>query len=180
MPHDLSVGRFLFSASLLRDPLTATLGVISGIGTIGGSILQAGAARDQAEAAARAQEMEAAALEREAAEKQAAAQRQAITEGRKTDLVLSRTQALAAASGGGATDPTVLDIMGDAAGQGAYNSAAAIYEGAAQARGLEERAELSRFRARESRRAAGPAAAAAILSGITGMADKGLSLRRFR
>lgn len=142
--------------------------VTGGIGTIA----QASAAQQQAEAQARAQDMQAAAEERQAREREAASQRDAIERGKQADLVLSRQQAVAASSGAGATDPTVLQIMGNTAQTGAYQSAAAIYEGTAAAQSLDEKAAIDRYTAEEKRRAAPTLAAATMLSGISNFSTK--------
>jgi hypothetical protein len=49
-------------------------------------------------------------------------------------LLASKALANAAASGGGATDPTVVDLISGIYAEGAYRSALAVYEGEEQAR----------------------------------------------
>src|SRR4051812_33157911 len=106
------------------DPITATVATVAGAGISAVSTIMGGnAAADAGEAQARAQRQQAAdnatALEfkaqqedQGAQESRAAAQRQALEKGRQTRLLLSTLQARAAASGGGASDPGVLDIAG--------------------------------------------------------------------
>jgi multidrug efflux pump subunit AcrA (membrane-fusion protein) len=132
---------------------------LSAVGAIAGGISQSNAQKAQAEAA-----------ERQAQEARAASQREAIQRSKEARLVLSRQQALASASGGGATDTTVLDLMGKAASQGAYNTASAIYEGEAQGRGLEDQAGIYRMQARQAKLAGFINAGSTILSGVSGFA----------
>lgn len=102
--------------------------------------LQAG---QQRKAAA---EFEANVLESNATQRIAIAQRDMFDAQRTTRLVQSRAQAVAAASGGGATSPTALTVMGAMAKEGAYNASRALYSGEEAARGMrlqafEKRAE---------------------------------------
>lgn len=71
-----------------------------------------------------------------AGQAQAAAQRNAIDIERQTQLNASRALAVAASSGGGASDPTVVSLLAQNAADGAYRKAAALYEGEDQARAL--------------------------------------------
>lgn len=80
------------------------------------------------------QKFQAAQLRQNASDAQASGQRAAIDEDRRTQLVNSAALASAAASGGGATDPTVVNIMARTASEGAYRQAAALYQGNARAR----------------------------------------------
>lgn len=59
----------------------------------------------------------------------AAGQRRAIGATRQADYVLSKARAGAAASGAGATDPSVLNVEAGIAQQGEYNALSALYEG---------------------------------------------------
>jgi len=117
---------------------------------IGGSVLGAAGsviggiqAQQQADYQAKVQR-------RQAEEARAASQREAIRRAREARYVLSRQQAIAAASGGSATDPTVLDLMGDVAGEGEYQKAAALYEGNARGSSLEAQAALNRMAGRQA------------------------------
>lgn len=79
-------------------------------------------------------EYEAKQLEQDAEQSRGVGLRKAQDETLKTELVSSAALARAAASGAGASDPTVISIIARTAGEGAYRSALAIYEGEAQAR----------------------------------------------
>src|SRR5204863_7102116 len=60
-------------------------------------------------------------------------------------VVNSLALARAAASGAGASDPTVLHVLAQTSGEGAYRQALAMYEGEAQARLDKMRAAATRF-----------------------------------
>lgn len=53
---------------------------------------------------------------------------------RQTAYINSQALARAAASGAGASDPTVMHLIAQTAGEGAYRAALAMYQGEAQAR----------------------------------------------
>lgn len=90
-------------------------------------------------------EFEAQQLEQQAGLTVASSQRAAIEQRRQTDLVQSRALAVAAASGGGASDPTIVNLIGKTAGEGAYRASTALYEGEAQARVMRMQAAAKRF-----------------------------------
>lgn len=97
------------------------------------------ARRDAADIAAKkraAAQFEAAQLEQQAGQEEAASQRTVFEEGRTSKLVQSRALALAAASGGSASDPTVVKIISGIASEGAYRQNLAIYQGEEKARQL--------------------------------------------
>lgn len=66
----------------------------------------------------------------------AASQRTAAEERRQADLIASRALAVAAASGGGVSDPTVVDILARTRGEGAFRAQVALYEGEERARAI--------------------------------------------
>lgn len=108
---------------------------------IGSTILQAGSqyARGQvAQTVAKRRqalgEFEAQQLEQEAAQSRGVGMRGAADEALKTEYLNSTALARAAASGAGASDPTVMNVIARTAGEGAYRSALAMYEGESQAR----------------------------------------------
>lgn len=83
-----------------------------------------------------AADFQAAQLRQNAGQALASSQREAITVQQQADLVASRALAVAAASGGGASDPTVVKIMAGIAGEGAYRTAVSLYQGEEKARSL--------------------------------------------
>jgi len=132
--------------------LAIAASIISAVGTIAGG-MQANA---QGKAQKQAYEYAAATTrqqadyiakqeEQRAGQERAASQRAAMEEKRKGRLVGSRAQAVAAASGGGALDPTIVDIGADIAGEGEYRAMTSLYQGEEAARGLEGSAAVRRY-----------------------------------
>ena len=66
----------------------------------------------------------------------ASSQRAAAEARRQAGLVESRILAVAAAGGGGASDPTIINLISQTHARGAYNSAVALYQGEDQARSM--------------------------------------------
>lgn len=77
----------------------------------------------------------------------AASQRVAADVNLSTTLTLSHARAMAAASGAGATDPTVVNLVANLAGQGAYKANLALYEGEDKARSLRMQAAADTYQA---------------------------------
>lgn len=102
------------------------------------------AAQIQADQARQQAAMEASALEREANDDRATAQRAAEEARRQSRLKQSRAIAMASASGAGAADPTVLDIVGGLQNEGDYNAASELYKGEDSATYKEWRADVAR------------------------------------
>lgn len=75
----------------------------------------------------------------------ATGQRASIEEQRKMRLAQSRAQAVGAASGAGALDPTALNIDSKIAGEGTYNALTQLYAGDTEAQSLKTGAALSRY-----------------------------------
>lgn len=99
----------------------------------------------------------------------AASQRQALEERRQADLVASRALAVAAASGAGVSDPTVVDIISRTKGEGHYRAAVALYEG-------EERSRSMRVAAAGGGDFSSVAAAGYKAAALGGLARRTLSL----
>lgn len=106
-------------------------------------------AGDAALAAARRKKMaydsQAAQLDINAGQQVASAQRAAEDERYQASLLKSRALALAAASGGGASDPTIVNLMAKLSGRGEYNSETAMYQGQEKARGMTDQARMARY-----------------------------------
>lgn len=100
-----------------------------------------------------------------AGQAQAASQRAAQEQLRRGRFAASRAQAVAAASGAGASDPTVMDIIGDITAEGAYRSRLALYEGDDRARAYKERGKTAEFAGRSRQRAGYLQAAGAVAGG---------------
>ncbi len=142
--------------------------VVSTIGQIQKAKAQKAAGKAELVAAQhRASLLEATAASRrqEAGQQRAASQRNLIAERRKGAFVSSRARAVAGASGGATTDPTIVSILGDIDLESEYRASLALYEGEEAARGLERDAETDLAEARgevyagQVSRAAGRAAA---------------------
>lgn len=125
-----------------------------------GSIVGGVSANNQAQAQAANAEMQ-------AQEQKAIAQREAVRKGKEARLIQSRQRAVAASSGGGAKDPTIMDLMGDVESEASYQKQAALYEGETRARGLEAEASLARSRGRQSMFSGFIGAGSSILSGYS-------------
>lgn len=107
-----------------------------------------------------------------AGQQRAVAQRSMIEQRRQTERVLSRAQAVAAASGAGASGPGVDRILGNIAAEGEARALAAIYEGENAARQLEGQADQVRFAGRQERRASYMGAAGSLLEGGSSIYDR--------
>jgi len=141
----------------------ASLGTLAILGSALGAVGSVASGASQS-AALKAQ---ANAAERQANEEQAAAQRDAISRREEANLVLSRQQAVAAASGGSATDTTILNLIGNTAARGDYNVASSIYEGKARAANLYDQAAIDRQQARASMLSGIIGGGATLLQGIS-------------
>jgi len=116
-----------------------------------GTIAQGNAAAAAGKAQQQAAEFQAKQMEQRAGQERAAAQRRGIEQKRQATFASSRAQALSAASGGGALDPTVVNILGDIEGEGAYRALTALYAGEERATGLETGAAAARLEGQMAR-----------------------------
>lgn len=155
-------------------PSLATIGEAA---TVAGTGLQVKAGLDQSAYQAAVARYEAQQLADKAGQEAAAGEQQAIQRQRQADYVSSRGRAVAAASGGGATDPTVLDIDTQLAEQGKYNALTSLYEGMSGARTANQQATIDLFRASGVERAAPLAAAGTVLAGLGSFADRRTRLK---
>jgi len=94
----------------------------------------------------------------------AAATQKAADEYRRSRLIQGDALARAAASGAGASDATVVDIISKIAGEGAYRSQLALYHGAEEQRAYQIRADNLRYEGKATR-------AAGIVNGLTGFGE---------
>lgn len=104
-------------------------------------------------------------LRRLAGQERASSQRAAIEERRRAKLLESRARAVAANSGAGVTDPTVLNVMADLSAEGEYRALSRLYEG-------ETGAQTMEVEARQRRRATRGNSISTILSGAATFASK--------
>lgn len=142
----------------------------------GGGIASENAARKAASARKAAAEFEAQQLEQNAGQVMSAAQRQAFETGRTGEYTKSRALAVAAASGGGASDPTVINTIANLASETAYRKSIDLYQGEERARQLNLSAAASRYSGQigsdvilDQGRAAETQAISGIVSGATKM-----------
>jgi hypothetical protein len=109
------------------------------------TIAQGNAAAAQAQAQQQALEYQAKQKEVQAGQERAASQRNAQVRRKEAELAASRGLAVSAASGGGALDPTVVNILGDIEGEGEYQALMEMYGGEQRARNLESGAALNQY-----------------------------------
>ncbi len=90
-------------------------------------------------------EYEAAQMRQNAGQALAASQHAALDVDRQSQLVASRALAVAAASGGGASDPGVVSLMAKYAQEGAYKKAVALYGGEEKALAMNAQADAKQY-----------------------------------
>ena len=83
-------------------------------------------------------------LNQQANAEAASAQRKAVEQRREGNLIRSRTQALAAASGADVSSPGIVNNMGDIEAEASYRSSVALYEGQTAESNLNYQADLER------------------------------------
>lgn len=121
--------------------IPAALSVVSALGKNDAGNAAANNGLQQQAAA----DFEAAQLRVNAGQATAAGQRAAEEQRRQGELVQSRAIALAAAGGGGVTDPGIVRLLAGNAGETAYRSAVALYEGEDKARSLNAQADSTAY-----------------------------------
>ena len=168
-------GSAAYSAFEMADTIgsfasaAGTLGsVVSGVGTV----MSAVGARNAGISANQEAQYRAKQAEVNAGQERASAQRASIEDIRQLRVAQSRGQAVAAASGAGALDPSVMDIMGDLETQGQYKAATALYQGEDSARNLENQATLDRFSGKNAQKAGNIKSISTLASGATDMYSK--------
>lgn len=127
----------------------AAIGAIAGLV---GSGIQAIGAIQQGKAQQAALDFEAKQREQKAMEERAAAQRSMLEKRDEGKKVMSRQVALAASSGGGVVNPSILDIYGETAQEAEYNAEIEKYGGESRARGEIDQANLARARGKAAMR----------------------------
>lgn len=137
----------------------------------GSRIARAGAARAQVTA-----EFNAWNLERQAGIALALAQREAMEERRLGDIAASRALAVAAASGGGVQDPTIVRLLASTKGEAAYRASVALYEGEERGRQLRHEATFERIGGAEALAEGKARSRAYTLQGLGTAARGGVSL----
>lgn len=154
-------GLELFSLPSLFMGLSAAGTIVNTVG----AIVQGQAQKDAAD-------FQAAQAEQQAQESRAASQRQSMESRRKGMEALSTLQARAAASGGGADDPTVQKLGENIAGRSEYQALTDEYTGENRARGYQDRATAARMSGDAAVTGSYFKAAGTLLDGASGMFDK--------
>lgn len=149
----------------MGDPLSIAL-------TVGSTVLSAVGQRNAGIAANQEANYRAQQAEIQAGQERASSQRAMIEELRQMRLVQSKAQSAAAASGAGALDPSVIDIMGDLETEGRYRANVKRYEGEDRARDLENSAVLARYEGKNAKKAGNLKAISTLASGASSMYDK--------
>lgn len=144
---------FDFSASL---PIAAT------ILQFAGNVAQGKNANNSAQFVA-------AQLDQAAGQTEASSQRAAQEQLRQADLVQS---ALRARAGGGSTDPTIVRLSEDIAGQGEYRALTALYEGSERAAGMRDSANARRMEGSSAEKAGWLNAAGTIFKAAPSLKEK--------
>ncbi len=140
--------------------------------TIAGTALSAGGSILGANSEAKEMRREANQLEANAGLERASSQRAAMEERRQARLAASRALTVAAASGGGVDDPTVLNALAGIEGEGEYRALSALYEGNESASGMEAEAQARRRGAKSTKRAGLIKAGSSILSSGSSLYDR--------
>ena len=147
------------------DPLTIAL-------IAGGTILSAYGTLAQGRYAMNAGKIEAQQLRRQGMNAFASSQRTAQDIQLETDLLASKALATAAASGAGASDPTVLNIIARISGEGAYRKSVALYEGKVKNEDLNYQAWQAETGGQQALRASRIGAAGSLLQGGASLYSK--------
>ncbi len=145
-----------------------TLALLSGVGTAVsavGTIAGGMAANEQAEFQARQ-------LQQKAQEERAAGQREAFKERKREQLTQSRLQAVSASTGGGTTDPTIVGLASDIAGEGEQQALLQFALGENRARGNEMQAEAARAKGQAAMTGSLLSAAGGAISGGASLYEK--------
>jgi hypothetical protein len=149
----------------------AVFGILGSVVSAIGSIAAGAAQSRQAQANANALEYSAKIQDQKAMEERAVAQRKAFEHRREEKFAQSTLQARAAASGAGATDPTIIKLGSDIAGRAEYYALSQMASGESAAIARENQAKLDRYSASNQRQQA----KSAMMGGFLGAASGVLS-----
>ena len=138
-------------------------------GAAAGTALSAYGQYRAGDSAKKQAKFQAAQMEQQANEVLSVSQRQALEYERQGRLQASRALAISAASGGGVSDPTVVDIMSNLAGETSYRKMSALYEGEQKASDLRLEAEAARQTGISAKSAGKLGAASTSLAGASSL-----------
>jgi hypothetical protein len=139
---------------------------------VAGSVAGAAGTILGAKAEAKGLRREAAQLEVNAGQERAVSQRQAMEERRQGRLASSRALAVAAASGGGVDDPTIVNAMANLDGDAEYRARVALFEGNTRGDDLERQAKDRRREAKSVKTQSYFKAAGSLLGAGSTMYDR--------
>jgi len=137
-------------------------GVGQGFNAVGG-ILQAYGIWQAGNDAYASKELQALQYESHINTVKAVSQKAAEETRRQTGLVQSRVITLAAASGAGASDPGVVNLIARQQGYGAYQAALDLYKGEDEARLLKMKAQTARWEGEQAKKASRIGAVSSLL-----------------
>lgn len=144
--------------------------LMAGLSLAGTAMSTVGSIR-QGQAQQQAAEFEARQMDVSAKGVEAAGQHAAIERRRQSELLQSRAQAAAGASGFGAVDPDVLRIIGGITEEGERGFQAELFNAQQQATGMRSQAIATRFEGREAVKAGQTRAISTALSGAADAAS---------
>lgn len=138
--------------------------VAGGIGAVG-TLYEGQVANQSAQFEARQ-------LQEKAAQEEALAGQEAAAKRREARLANSRNLAVAAAGGGSAGDPTVIQLMGDVEAEGQMNALTEMYKGLTRKADLLTQASVTRTQGRNARTASYIGAAGTLFDGFSTAAGR--------
>jgi len=156
------------TAGQLQALNTSSVGAM--LSLAGDSLSAAGSLQRGFEAKGSA-DFQAAQLRQNAGQVQAAAQRDAFQADRQGRMIASRALAVAAASGGGASDPTVVNLIAADAQEASYRKAVALYQGDDQARAMRTAAAAKDYEGKTALVGSAVSAGAGVIRGAGNLAS---------
>lgn len=150
----------------MADPISLTLAAVSLAGTAMGAM---GSIRQGQQQKLNA-DYEALQLTKNAKQTEAAGQQAALEKRRQYDILQSRALAIAGASGAGALDPDVLNIIGGLNAEGERAFGTELYNARSNAGAMESQAAATRYQGQQSETAGYTRGAATALSGMADVA----------
>lgn len=142
------------------DPITASM-IFTGVSTV----MSAGSAMAQGDAAQMAANRQAQQLEEQADEEFAASTREAQARKSEAERLLSTARARAAAGSGSSGDVGMTERLAEISSQGDYNALAAMFEGKAKRRSLIDQAEVRKWEGDVAKKESRTKALSTVLSG---------------
>ena len=152
--------------------LASVMSVASTVAGVVGTIGQANAQKAQGEQALATANYQAQLAERKGKEEFALKQREAMEIKRERERALGQQTAIAATSGLGTLDETVLALNADVIEESSLRQSNAMYEGASARAGYYEQAQATRIEGVQARDGYRRAASGTILGGVGRMAGK--------